>query len=236
MTRATHGRDFGSLEALIVFLIPAPQHVAYLKVNDHFIHGREPNRLMSDLGLPRHLLRVLLQQLREQDKRYSWWVLQVRRYSSCQAVLPHVHVNVVVCTIRTVQTGERRRLRQPTLDKASRSRRQREPIGLSVRHDCLCAVVNHECAALVGSTLQLRVCRARDGGMRCHARLRYVGAEVQTATDRLHSTNSWTQRKLQEVVFVLAFSVCSTIPGYLTEGAVVWRVLLGCRFRAPCVN
>lgn len=47
--------------------------------------------------------------------------------------------------------------------------------------------------------------------MRWYARLRYVGAEAQTATDRLHSTNSWRQRKLQEVVFVLAFSVCSTI-------------------------
>lgn len=80
----------------------------YLEVHDHFIHGREPNRLVSNLGLPRHLLRVLLQQLREQNKRYSWWVLQVRRHSSRQAVLPHVHVNVIVCTkVQTERTGER---------------------------------------------------------------------------------------------------------------------------------
>lgn len=41
---------------------------SYLVVHNHFVHRRESNGLVSDLGLPRDLLRVLLQQLR---KKYN---------------------------------------------------------------------------------------------------------------------------------------------------------------------
>lgn len=45
----------------------------HLVVHDHLIHGRELDRLVSDLGLPWHLLRVLLQQLQQEcgDRQHA---------------------------------------------------------------------------------------------------------------------------------------------------------------------
>lgn len=43
---------------------------AHLIVDNHLVHGWEPNGLMSDLGLPWHLLRILVQQLPRQNNMY----------------------------------------------------------------------------------------------------------------------------------------------------------------------
>jgi hypothetical protein len=76
-----------------------------LIVDDGLVQWREVDGALARLPLPLYSLRVLVHDVHEQNERNANRILHVRSHRARQAVVPHVHMNVVVWRRRAAATG-----------------------------------------------------------------------------------------------------------------------------------